>query len=145
MYRTIANKGRSILEGASLRFQGKTYFLCLFLCDNLEEKWFLNSFCGLYWRDYGTYLALLHLAQYHDIRSSVSPGLMDQRGLRVTHIKYFSLLTHTKQLLLVTFCDKSAGIWVSFLTHGNIERQKINLEGWTDRREGWNSYLDLLS
>ena len=33
-----------------------------------------------------------------------------ERGLRVTQNAYFSLITHTKQLLLVTFCDTTAGI-----------------------------------
>jgi hypothetical protein len=36
------------------------------------------------------------------------------RGLRVIQHAYFSLLTHTKQLLLVTVCDALAGIEVSF-------------------------------
>ena len=31
-------------------------------------------------------------------------------SLRVTQDAYFSLLTHTKQLLLVTFCDAFVGI-----------------------------------
>ena len=31
-------------------------------------------------------------------------------GLRVTQDAYFSLMTHTKQLLLVTFCDTTARI-----------------------------------
>ena len=35
---------------------------------------------------------------------------MDPRGLRVTQTTYFSLLTHTKQLSLVTFCETTAGI-----------------------------------
>ena len=30
---------------------------------------------------------------------------------------YFSLQTHTKQVLLVTFCDITAGIGASFRTH----------------------------
>ena len=53
---------------------------------------------------------------------------MDPRGLRVTHNAYFSLLTHTKKLLLVTFCDLTAKTGVSFWTHG------------TDRMDGteWN-------
>ena len=45
-----------------------------------------------------------------DLRSSVSPYLMDPRGLRVTQTTHFSLLTHAKQLSLVTFCDTTAGI-----------------------------------
>ena len=35
---------------------------------------------------------------------------MDPRGLRVTHTRYFSLLTHAKQFSLVTFCDTTAEI-----------------------------------
>ena len=35
---------------------------------------------------------------------------MDPRGLVVTKNVYFSLLTHTKQLLLVTLCHTPAGI-----------------------------------
>ena len=34
-------------------------------------------------------------------------------------------MTHTKQLLLVTFCDTTAGIGASFRTHGQrMEGQK---------------------
>ena len=50
-------------------------------------------------------------------------------GLRVTQNAYFSLITHTKQLLLVTFCDPTAGIGVSFRTHG---RTAAAAEGQTD-------------
>ena len=42
---------------------------------------------------------------------------MDPRGLRVTQNAYFSLLTLTKKLLLVTFCDPTAETGVSFWTH----------------------------
>ena len=42
--------------------------------------------------------------------SLASPCLMDLRGQRVTQNAYFSLLTHTKQLLLVKCCDRTAGI-----------------------------------
>ena len=35
---------------------------------------------------------------------------MDPKGLRVTKDEYFSVLTHTKQLLSVTFCDTTVGI-----------------------------------
>ena len=48
--------------------------------------------------------------QYCNVLSSVSSCLMDPRGLRVTQVTYFSLLTHTKQLSLVTFCHLTAGI-----------------------------------
>ena len=61
---------------------------------------------------------------------------MDLMSLRVTQNAYFSLLTHTKQLLLVTFCDKTAGSGVRFWTHGR------QTDGWTDRRGSRNSYLD---
>ena len=57
--------------------------------------------------------------------------------MRVAQNEYFSLLTHTKQLLLVTFCDTAAGI-------GNSEMgsDAITNAIWMDRREGWNSYVD---
>ena len=38
------------------------------------------------------------------------PGQMDTRDLRVTQIANFSSLTHTKKLLLVTFCDVAVEI-----------------------------------
>ena len=37
---------------------------------------------------------------------------------------YFSLLTHNKQLLLVTFCDTLEGIEVSFWRDGNTEPER---------------------
>ena len=46
------------------------------------------------------------------------PCVIDPRGLKATQNAYFSLLTPTKQLLLVTFCDTLAGIEVSFWTDG---------------------------
>ena len=39
---------------------------------------------------------------------------MDPKGQRVTQNAYFSPLTHTKQFLLVTFCDMTAGNGTSF-------------------------------
>ena len=39
-------------------------------------------------------------------------------GLREAKNTNFSLLTHTKQLLFVTFCYTIAGIGTSFQTHG---------------------------
>ena len=39
-----------------------------------------------------------------------SSRLMDLMSLWMTQKAYFSLLTHTKQLLLVTFCDLTSGI-----------------------------------
>ena len=51
----------------------------------------------------------------------------------MTQHAYFSLLTHTKQLLLVTFCDTLAGIEVSFLADrtGRMETDGRN-HGQTD-------------
>ena len=46
---------------------------------------------------------------------------MDPKGLRVTQNVYFSLLTLTKKLLLVTFCDQTAKTGVSFVTHTNTD------------------------
>ena len=37
-------------------------------------------------------------------------------------------MTHTKQLLLVTFCDTTAGIGASFWTHGRMEEGQTNVE-----------------
>ena len=55
---------------------------------------------------------------------------MDQRGLVVTKNVYFSLLTHTNQLLLVTLCHTPAG----------IENSKVGRDAdttvRTDRHEG---------
>ena len=50
------------------------------------------------------------------------PGLLQvshgpQRGLAVTPNADFLLMIHTKQLLLVTFCETTAGIGASFWTH----------------------------
>ena len=45
--------------------------------------------------------------------ASWTPG-----GLRVTHNAYFSLLTHTKKLLLVTLSDLTAETGVSFWKDG---------------------------
>ena len=46
----------------------------------------------------------------------------------------FLLLTHTKKLLLVTFCDLTAETGVSFRTHG--WNGADGTAGQTDRREG---------
>ena len=59
-----------------------------------------------------------------NIRTSALPR--QQRsdwGLRVTQNEYFSLIAHTKQLLLVTFCDTAAGNGVSFRTQGRTDRR----------------------
>ena len=53
-------------------------------------------------------------------------------GLRVIQNAYFSLMTHTKQLLFVTFCCTTAGIEVSFRTDGGGWRTDGRTEGQTD-------------
>ena len=60
----------------------------------------------------------------------------------VARLRYFSLLTRTKQLLLVTFCDTLAGIEISFWADGT-GRTDERTNGWTDRRGSQNSYLDV--
>ena len=63
----------------------------------------------------------------------------------MTQDAYFLLLTHTKQLLLVTFCDTLAGIEVRFERtepDGRTEPRNHGT-GWTDRRGSRNSYLDI--
>ena len=60
------------------------------------------------------------------VRTSVLPRQQRSHwGLRVTQDAYFSLLTHSKQLLLVKFCDTPVGIdkklKCDVLTHGQIE------------------------
>ena len=56
----------------------------------------------------------------------------------------FFLLTHTKQLLLLTFCDTAADTEVSVRKHGRKrkQKQKRKRNGWTDGRGSRNSYLD---
>ena len=63
-------------------------------------------------------------------------------GLKLTKNAYFSLMTHTEQLLLVTYCDTTTGIGASFWTHGRTHRRTDG--GRTDRRGSRNSYLDSL-
>ena len=68
------------------------------------------------------------------------------QGLRVTQNAYFSLITHTKELLLVTVCDDTAGIgsWkgTAEFKDGNphTSRQYLQINKprrgiWADRRE----------
>ena len=65
------------------------------------------------------------------IRTSASPRRQRSHlGLRMTQDAYFSHLTHTKQLLLVTFCDKTAGSGVRFQTHRTWKDG--NADGLTD-------------
>ena len=77
------------------------------------------------------------------IRTSASPRQQRSHwGLRVTQDAYFSLLTHTKQLLLVTFCDITAGNGYSLRTH---KRTNGQTDGQTDGQTEVevDSYLDL--
>ena len=63
----------------------------------------------------------------------------------MTQHAYFSLLTHTKQLLLMTFCDTLTGIEVSFWTDRTRRTEpdgRNRTDGWTDTLESQNSYLD---
>ena len=55
-----------------------------------------------------------------DMPSLDSFCLMDLRGLRLTKYAYVSLLTLTKQVSLVTFCDTIAGIGSG--TRGEADR-----------------------
>ena len=66
-----------------------------------------------------------------NIRTLASPR--QQRsdwGLRVTLNAYFSLIAHTKQLLLVTFCDITAGIEANLLDTNTLTQ--AGQEGQTD-------------
>ena len=56
---------------------------------------------------------------------------MDPRGLAVTPNAHFSLMTHTKQLSLVTFCDTTAGIGSSFRIHAQT-KDRGRAKGQTD-------------
>ena len=52
------------------------------------------------------------------------------KGSRVTQTKYFSLLTHVKQLSLVTLCDTTAGIG----KNGTVTMTYVRTEGQTDMK-----------
>ena len=81
------------------------------------------------------------------IRTLASPWQQQSDwGLRVTQNEYFSLIAHTKQLLLVTFCDTAAGIGASFRTDAQTaDGRRTEDGGRTDRCGSRNSYLDLLA
>ena len=55
-------------------------------------------------------------------------------GLRVSQNAHFLLMTHTKQLLLVTFSDNTARIGASFRTdaHTHTHTHTAAAEGQTD-------------
>ena len=72
-----------------------------------------------------------HVVLKSSIRTSASPRLQRSHcGLRLTQHAYFSLMTHTKQLLLVPFCDLTAEIGASCRTHARTEEAAA--EGQTD-------------
>ena len=68
---------------------------------------------------------------------------MDSKGHMMTQNADFSLITHTKQLLLVTFCDTTAEIGASFRTQGQTDGRRIDKRK-TNRHGSPNSYLDYL-
>ena len=81
-----------------------------------------------------------HVVLKSNICTSASPRQQHSHWLlMVTQDTYFSLLTHAKQLLLVTLCETTAR---------NRKKWKCDVrtygrkDGRTDRREVWNSYLD---
>ena len=47
----------------------------------------------------------------------------------MTRNAYFSLFTHTKKLLLLTFCDLTAKTGVSFQTHGTDGTDRMERSG----------------
>ena len=65
--------------------------------------------------------------------TSRTPG-----DLNVTQNTYSFLFSHTKELLLVVYCDLTAENGFSFRTH-----KQNRTDGWTDRRDIRNSYLDI--
>ena len=68
------------------------------------------------------------------VRTSASPRQQQSHwGLTMTQDAYFSFLTHTKQLLLMIFCDSTAEMKV-VLGHTNGR--------WTDRHVSWNSFFN---
>ena len=58
--------------------------------------------------------------------------ISDFLGSYLTQIAYFSLLKNTKKLSLMTFCDTTAEIGVSFWIQGNTHRRT---DGQTDMRD----------
>ena len=67
--------------------------------------------------------AWLHLTYLGNEHSLASPCLMDPRVSEGGPECKFLLLTHTKQLLIVTFCEMTAGYGASFQTHKWTDRQ----------------------
>ena len=66
------------------------------------------------------------------VHNSAFICLIDPRDLRESKNTYFSLITLTKQLLLVTICDTTAGIGASFQRDARTHRRRMAAEGQTD-------------
>ena len=65
-----------------------------------------------------------HVVLELNVRTSASPQPQQPDwGLRVTQNTYFSLIAHSKQLLLVIFCDTTTGIWAIFWTDRQTEAE----------------------
>ena len=86
---------------------------------------------GLIWSDTGE--AMKHFAPPTNV-IYVLPSLMDLMSLKVTQNAYFSLSTHTKQLILVSFCYLTAGIIKCDRTQWDVDGRMDAVR--TDRREG---------
>ena len=78
-----------------------------------------------------------HVVLKSSICTLASPGQqLTDWGLRVTQNAYFSLMTHTKHLLLVMFCYTTAGIrasnrthaWMDARTHAQTEEGQTDVE-----------------
>ena len=88
------------------RLWGGDVFLRLYICSSASPR--MAAVWRCFWNSD-------HVVSKLSIRTSASPRQQwSHWGLRVTQDAYFSLLTHTKQLLLVTFCDMTSGIGASF-------------------------------
>ena len=84
-----------------------------------------------------------HVVLKSIIRTSASPRQQQSHwGLMMTQGAYFSFLTHAKQLLLVTFCETTAGNCKKWKCD---VRMDVRTYGRTDRHEVWNSYLDVFA
>ena len=80
-----------------------------------------------------------HVVLKSSICTSASPWQQRSHwGLRMTKDAYFSLLTHSKQLLIVSFCDLNAGI----VEWDRTTQTTINAVR-TNRPEVWNNYVDI--
>ena len=71
--------------------------------------------------------------KYSSLSNRRLPYLMNPRGHKVTQNAYISPSTHTRQLLLVKFCDITAGIGASIRKHERTNKRTDRLtDGQTD-------------